>query len=85
MYVKSLTRSSGVTESSKSIFINVESASIFWGYEFVELGVLIPSQVFCYVDLLRQYDDNVSVLEVIRIKWPPDYVNESYRLLIEDF
>jgi hypothetical protein len=51
----------------------------------VELGVLIASQVFCYVDLLRQYDDDVSVLKVDMIRNEMASVKESYRLLIENF
>lgn len=88
MHFGSLTRFAWVSKSRKSIFINVDSASVFWGYKIVELGVLIPSQVFCYVDLPRQYDNDVSVLKVIRIRNEIARVfakSHTYRLLIKYF
>jgi hypothetical protein len=59
-----------MSKSRKSIFIDVKSASVFWGYIVVEFGVVICSQVFIYVDLSRQFDDNIAML-----------VNKEFRLL----
>ena len=53
----------------------------------MELGILIPSQVLCHVDLWRQYDDDVSVLKVIRIgnEMARVCMKESYCLLVKYF
>ena len=65
MYFGSLTVIAWVSKSRESIFIYVESAGIFCGYIIVELGVVICPQVFCYVNLPRQFDDNIAVLMVL--------------------
>ena len=52
----------------------------------MELRVTIRSQVFCYVNLPRQFDDNIAVLITISPETKCVISSQRvYRLLIEDF